>query len=164
LGEILALHWEDYDGSTLRVTKNAYCGRLLDPKTHASQADVPVIVALKAKIDLWHLRCGEPRSGIMFPNEKGGLLLPSNLDRAIRTKLKAAEIPWLRFHAFRRGVATNLYDAGVNDLTIQRVLRHSDVNVTRRSYIKRLPAQTVDAMNVLQANVEKAQKAAGSFQ
>jgi len=42
----------------------------------------------------------------------------------------------------------------------KRVLRHSDVNVTRRSYIKRLPAQAVNAMNVFQAKVEEAQKAA----
>jgi integrase len=86
------------------------------------------------------------------------------LDRAIRSQLEKAEIPWLRFHAFRRGVATNLHDAGVNDLTIQRVLRHSDVTVTRRSYIKRLPAQAVDAMNVLQTKVEKAQAAGQSVQ
>jgi hypothetical protein len=57
-----------------------------------------------------------------------------------------------------------LHDAGVNDLTIQRVLRHSDVSVTRRSYIKRLPAQAVDAMNVFQANVERAQKTVRSLQ
>ena len=61
-----------------------------------------------------------------------------------------------------RGVATNLHDAGVNDLTIQRVLRHSDVNVTRNCYVKRLPVQAVDAMNVLQAKVETMQKSVRS--
>ena len=49
LGEILALRWADYDGSTLRITKNACRGELLTPKTHSSQADVPVIPALKTK-------------------------------------------------------------------------------------------------------------------
>lgn len=160
LGEILGLHWEDYDGETLRITRNAYRGELLTPKTASSRADVPVIPALKTKLDIWHLRTGDLQSGLMFPNENGDPLDPSNLDRAIRTCLKEAKLPWLRFHAFRRGVATNLHDAGVNDLTIQRVLRHSDVSVTRRSYIKRLPAQAVDAMSVFQANVEKAQKTA----
>ena len=164
LGEILALHWEDYDGATIRITRNAYRGQLVNPKTQASQADVPVIFALKTKLDLWALRCAFPKSGLVFPNEKGDPLDPSNLDRSIRTQLRKATIPWLRFHAFRRGVATNLHDAGVNDLTIQRVLRHSDVSVTRRSYIKRLPAQAVDAMNVFQANVEKAQKEVRSLQ
>lgn len=160
LGEILALHWEDYDGATLRITRNAYRGQLLAPKTQTSQDDVPVIHALKTKLDVWALRRAFPKTGLIFPNENGDPLDPSNLDRSIRAQLKKANIPWLRFHAFRRGVATNLHDAGVNDLTIQRVLRHSDVSVTRRSYIKRLPAQAVDAMNVFQANVEKAQKTA----
>jgi integrase len=164
LGEILALHWEDYDGSTLRITRNAYRGELLEPKTQASQADVPVITALKTKIDIWRLRSGDPQIGLMFPNENGNPLDPSNLDRSIRIRLNKAKLPWLRFHAFRRGVPTNLQDAGVSDLTIQRVLRHSDVSVTRRSYFKRLPAQAVDAMNKFQANVEKAQKAVRSLQ
>lgn len=159
-GEILALHWENYDGSSIRVTKNAYYGQLLEPKTRTSGADVPVIPVLKSKIDLWRLRCGDPQSGLMFPNEKGHLLLASNLDRAIRKQLKKAGVPWLRFHAFRRGVATNLHDSGVSDLTIQRILRHSDVGVTQRSYIKRLPAQAIAAMNILQTNVEKTQRLA----
>ena len=164
LGEILGLHWADYDGATIRITRNAYRGQLVNPKTQASEADVPVIFALKTKLDLWALRCAFPKSGLIFPNENGDPLDPSNLDRSIRNQLEKANIPWLRFHAFRRGVATNLHDAGVNDLTIQRVLRHSDVSVTRRSYIKRLPAQAVDAMNVFQSNVEKAQKASRSLQ
>jgi integrase len=154
------LHWEDYEDATLRITKNAYRGELLTPKTQSSQADVSVISALKTKLDIWRLRSGDPQIGLMFPNENGSPLDPSNLDRSIRIRLNKAKLPWLRFHAFRRGVATNLHDAGVNDLTIQRVLRHSDVSVTRRSYIKRLPAQAVDAMNVFQAAVDKAQKKA----
>lgn len=40
----------------------------------------------------------------------------------------------------------------LNDLTIRRLLHHSDVSVTRRSYTKRLHAQAVDAMNVFQAH------------
>jgi len=39
---------------------------------------------------------------------------------------------------------------GVDDVTIQGVLRHSDVSVTRRSYIKALPSQHVAAINALE--------------
>ena len=38
-------------------------------------------------------------------------------------------------------------------LTIQRILRHSDVTTTRKSYIKTIPRQVVDAMEQLQAVV-----------
>jgi len=37
----------------------------------------------------------------------------------------------------------------VDDDFIQRVLRHGDSNTTRRFYIKELPAQVVDAMNLM---------------
>jgi integrase len=155
LGEILGLTWENYSGATLNVTQNAYRGTLVAPKTRASQDDVLVIPSLRSKLDLWRLRCGNP-TGLMFPGETGAPLDPSNLDRTIRRELKEAGIPWLRFHAFRRGVATNLHDAGVNDLTIQRVLRHSDPSTTRRSYIKRLPQQATDAMSKMQAQIDAA--------
>jgi hypothetical protein len=49
---------------------------------------------------------------------------------------------------------------GVDDLTIQRILRHSDVSVTRRGYVKRLPRQAVKGMAVFQANVAAVEKKA----
>jgi integrase len=154
IGEILGLRWENYNGFVLRVTENAWRGQFVATKTRARRDDVPVIPALAAKLNVWRVRCGNPTSGLMFPSETGGLLDPSNLDRSIRRQLKKAGVGWLRFHAFRRGVATNLHDAGVNDLTIQRILRHSDVSVTRRAYIKRLPSQAIKAMNTLQARID----------
>jgi integrase len=44
----------------------------------------------------------------------------------------------------------------VNDLTIQRILRHSNVSLTRRAYIKRLPRQATDAMEKIQTAMDKA--------
>ncbi len=52
----------------------------------------------------------------------------------------AARPVWHGWHAFRRGLATNLHDLGVDDMTIQRILRHSHVSVTQRCYIKTLPS------------------------
>jgi hypothetical protein len=70
---------------------NAYRGELLEPKTLASQADVPVITALKMKIDIWRVQCGDAKSGLMFPNENGAPLDPSNLDRSISHSTQAGE-------------------------------------------------------------------------
>jgi integrase len=56
---------------------------------------------------------------------------------------------WHGWHGFRRGLATNLHDLGVPDITIQAILRHSSVNVTRACYIKTLPKQVVGAMDSL---------------
>ena len=62
---------------------------------------------------------------------------------------------WHGFHAFRRGLASNLYELGVDDLVIQRVLRHSDVSTTQRCYIKVRSEQGVAAMKKLEDLVEK---------
>jgi hypothetical protein len=73
---------------------------------------------------------------------------------------------WHGFHAFRRGLATSLYDLGVDDFMIQQVLRQADVETTRRHYIKALPAQSVAAMAKLEASLPEscAGRDAGSKQ
>jgi integrase len=57
----------------------------------------------------------------------------------------------------RRGLATNLHDLGVADETIQAILRHSNVQVTPRSYIKTLPRRTVDAMDKFNERIDSVQ-------
>ncbi|HTJ86030.1 MAG TPA: hypothetical protein VL349_02125 [Terriglobales bacterium] len=62
---------------------------------------------------------------------------------------------WYGFHAFRRGLATNLRALGVDDLTIKEILRHSDVSVTRASYIKRVDEKSIEAMDRLESEIRK---------
>ena len=57
---------------------------------------------------------------------------------------------WHGWHAFRRGLATVLHDLGVDDKTIQAIMRHSSVAVTQQAYIKTLAKQSVDAMKRLE--------------
>ena len=46
----------------------------------------------------------------------------------------------------------------VDDLTIMEILRHSDVAVTRASYIKRVGQKSIDAMDRLGAEIRKPAK------
>lgn len=62
---------------------------------------------------------------------------------------------WHGLLAFRRGLATNLRALGVDDLTIKETLRHSDVAVTRASYIKRIDEKSVKAMNRFAVEVRR---------
>jgi integrase len=79
---------------------------------------------------------------------------PLNLDAlahdVIRPALKSAKLNWHGWHAFRRGLATNLHRLGVSDETIQRILRHSTVAVTQNCYIKTADADAVAAMRSLE--------------
>jgi integrase len=52
--------------------------------------------------------------------------------REIKPKLGAT---WHGWQAFRRGLATNLYDLGVPAKVAQGILRHSHVATTNKHYI-----------------------------
>ena len=67
----------------------------------------------------------------MFPNTIGGALDLDNLaDRVIKPILKANGLEWKGWHAYRRGLATNLHELGVPDIVIQAILRHEDIRTT----------------------------------
>jgi integrase len=155
--EIEGLQWESYDGNSLKVLRGMWRGIAGETKSKASKASVPVIAPLRNLLDQHRLRCGNPETGIMFKSRRNTPLSLVNLCHDyIRPALRNAkpEIAWHGFHAFRRGLATNLHALGVDDLTIQKILRHSDVSVTQRFYIKTLSEQSVAAMKKLEISIE----------
>jgi integrase len=66
-------------------------------------------------------------------------------------KLDTSIPHWRGWHSFRRGLATNLHTLGVDDKTIQAILRHSNVALTINVYIKSVTESQVSAMDVLEA-------------
>jgi integrase len=96
--------------------------------------------------------------GYIFAGEKKHFALHlDNLERReIKPKLGAA---WHGWQAFRRGLATNLYDLGVPAKVAQGILRHSDVATTNKHYIvweNRGHGKT--AMQALEKAIKKADK------
>ncbi len=74
----------------------------------------------------------------------------SNLvNYVIQPTLKEARVKWRGWHAFRRGLATNLYRLGVSSKVIQRILRHANVWTTMNSYIKSVSEDAAAAMHSL---------------
>jgi integrase len=61
---------------------------------------------------------------------------------------------WRWWHPFRRGLATNLHRLGVDDKTIQTILRHSSVQTTREIYIKGVDGDSIAAMKRLEAAIQ----------
>ena len=64
----------------------------------------------------------------------------------IRPAFKAAKLPWYGWHAFRRGLATNLNRLGVPDKVIQQILRHANVATTMNIYVKMVSQDATVAM------------------
>jgi integrase len=175
-GEIVGLRWEDYDGDTIHVRRNICFGERGEmsvelPKTEASEASVPVIKPLRTILDSWKKQaevtegCWIFQAGFTRKKDHPATLLdagkmtplsPQNVLRDVVTPaLEKKGIVWHGYHAFRRGLATNLRALGVDDLTIMEILRHSDVSVTRGSYIKRVNEKSVEAMGRFEAELRK---------
>ena len=150
-GEIRGTTWESYNGNELRVMKSVWRNDVKAPKTKASKAPVPVIAQLAKKLEEYRALCGSPKTGWLFPNSVGNPRCLDDLARdVIRPALKKAGIEWHGWHAFRRGLATNLHQLGVQDKVIQAILRQSDVSVTQRAYIKTVDSDAVAAMQKLE--------------
>jgi integrase len=150
LSEMRGLQWEDYDGETIQVRRKMWGwgrqGIVGKPKTKKRRGRVPVIGQLKRYLDQWR----KP-AGWILANEVGE---PYSIEWETRATLKpllmASGISFHGWHAFRRGLATNLYQLGVSDKVIQILLRHGSVQVTQASYIKEVRSDVVAAMQELE--------------
>jgi len=154
-GEIRGQWWEDDDGEVLNIRRSVWRTHLKDEtKTHEDEEDpgvVPIIESLRVVLDAIK---PENASGWMFPNTIGGALDLDNLaDRVIKPIFKANGLKWKGWHAYRRGLATNLHEIGVPDIVIQAILRHEDIRTTQRSYIKTVPHVVTAAMKRLESRI-----------
>jgi integrase len=175
-GEIRGLCWGDFDGQTLNVRRSIWNSVENAPKTNRSKAPIPVVKQLADALDAHRLRMGKLAQPNL-PIFQAGNGKPLNLDNLVRREIVPAltrcaacgqaesehakaehefkldtSIPsWHGWHSFRRGLATNLHTLGVDDKTIQAILRHSNVALTINVYIKSVTESQVSAMDVLEA-------------
>ena len=170
--ELRGLTWDVFDGAQLTVKQSVWNSFTNEPKTKKRRAPIPVVKQLAQALEAHRLRMGKLAVGPIF---QGGTGKPLNLDnlvaREIRPALSAcavcrkqekehkveghvyqrnSSLPlWHGWHAFRRGVATNLHALGVDDKTIQAILRHSNIGITQNIYIKSVSESQVNAMDSL---------------
>jgi integrase len=173
-GEIRGLTWETFDGKELSVKQSVWNSVVNEPKTRRSSAPVPVIRQLADALDAHKIRA-DKLAKPNLPIFQAGNGKPLNLDNLARRVIVPALSPcavcrkqerehkpeahvyqrdtslplWHGWHAFRRGLATNLHALGVDDKTIQAILRHSNVGLTMNTYVKSLTKSQVDAMDTL---------------
>ena len=130
--EIRGLQRSDYDGDSLHVRRAVWRVHVGETKTRESKSSVPVIAPLRKLLDA-HVR----KNGTgdwLFAGEKMGH--PLHLDNLSRRVIRPAiGDRWHGWHAFRRGLATNLFALGVPPEVVQTILRHGDAETTKRHYI-----------------------------
>jgi integrase len=150
--EIQGLRWEDLKDNELHVQRTAWRPTHVveQTKTEASRGAVPVIPELAKYLE--EHRNGSPSGGFIFTGAKLGrpLDLHNLANRVIRPALAEKNIPWCGWHGFRRSLATNLYELGVEAKTRQAILRHADVSVTEKHYVKPVSKVSAAAMQKFQ--------------
>ncbi len=83
-GEIRGLLWENYRDGEIQITRSIWRGHITEPKTCKSRGAIPVIAPLARRLEFHRMRCGNPTSGVMFPNLNGSPMdLGNVLNRAI---------------------------------------------------------------------------------
>ena len=143
--ELRGLNGEDFTGAELSVRRSVWNSITNEPKTNRSKAPIPVVKQLAEALEAHRLRMGKLAAGPIFQAGHGK---PLNLDNLVRRIVMPAlercevcrkhedehkpeahifkrddSLPrWHGWHAFRRGLATNLHALGVEDKTIQAIL------------------------------------------
>lgn len=106
---------------------------LLPPKTGGSFRVVPIIEPLHVALEthMEKMPAATEKHDLLF-RRADGLPLDQKTDRnAWKAILAAAELPPVRLHDARHGVATLLLEAGVDIHVIQTILGHSSVLTTK---------------------------------
>jgi integrase len=157
--EIRGLRCGDYNGRELTVQRSVVESDTNATKNAASKAPIPICTQLRVALDAHIVQLGPlaTPNAPLFPAGNGRPLNLKNLvKRVILPALEGTGVDWSGWHGFRRGLATVLHAAGVDDRTISTICRHSNVAITQQLYIKSVTKTQVDAMNVFGAEVEKA--------
>lgn len=177
--ELRGLIWENFDGKELSVTRSVWNSTVSEPKTRRSRSPIPVVKQLADALTAHKLHAGVLAQPSL-PIFQGGTGQPLNLENLAKRVIIPALSPcavcgkqehehkpeghifqrnsalpfWHGWHAFRRGLATNLHALGVDDKTIQAILRHSNVGLTMNVYVKSVSESQVSAMDSLSEKLE----------
>lgn len=170
--EALALTWDDVDlkKKQISVTKSldyTVGSRPIPkcPKTEAGNRVVPIVDILCERLEKARR---DSNSEYVFP------ALPSNrggTGGGMMT-LRGYEGEWLRYcqtagfigedgkpsitaHNLRHGTATLMFELGVDELTAQRVLGHSRIEITREIYTDLRAAQNAKSLSKFNSGLKK---------
>ena len=169
--EALALTWEDvdFDRREIEITKsldytNGANPKIKAPKTEAGRRTVPIIDVL---FDLLLKAREESNSEFLFPappstrgGKGGGIMTLRGYEGAWLRYCQAAGFikdgkPTITAHNLRHGTATLMFELGVDELTAQRILGHSRIEITREIYTDLRAAQNMKSVSKFNEGMKK---------
>ena len=125
-------------------------GRTEPPKTRYGRREVRLPASLAQKLrDHLAARPDQDSTAILFPNDAGAPLDPSNLrPRVLKPLVKQAGAPWAGFHTFRHTFASLHLGRGTNLLQLSRALGHHSPAFTLTRYTHLLPGDEAPALDL----------------
>jgi integrase len=156
LGELLALHWDDFDMNNLRIRVDSSLAQVKgigrfekQPKTSSgirrvvlTQVVIDAIPEQKEYIESVCAKAGSKwqEHDLVFPNQYGFYMVRRVAAKQLKAILKEAGLPLeVTPHDLRHSFATLLFAAGVNPKVVQEVLGHSNIATTLGMYGDVLP-------------------------
>ena len=169
--EALAITWDDVDfkNKAISVTKSIdYTSganpKIKPPKTEAGNRMVPIIDALYDKLKEAH---SVSTSDFVFPASEsnrggagGGMMTLRGYEGAWLRYCEAVGLiedgkPSITAHNLRHGTATLMFELGVDELTAQRILGHSRVEITREIYTELRAKQNIKSVTKFNKGMKK---------
>ena len=125
-GELRGLRVKDYTAGVLRVQRSIWRKTVGGPKGKRGRGAVPVIPWLERILESY-IDTIRPNTHLVEGLRGGPIDRENIIGSVITPPLAGLQVTWHGWHAFRRGLATNLHQLGVAGIVIQAVLNHSDV-------------------------------------
>ncbi|MCH5185943.1 MAG: site-specific integrase [Oscillospiraceae bacterium] len=149
IGELCALKWSDVDFDNgiihIKGTQSRIDGELkvMPPKSKASCRVIPIPDFLAEK-----LKTRENYSEFVLSNN-GKAVETRAYRRRLKTLLKSAELPDIKFHALRHTFASRALEVGMDYKTLSEILGHASVSITMDLYVHSLDEHKKNQMNKL---------------
>lgn len=145
-GDLFGLRWEhvNLDFFTIRKVIEKIAHHHPDPMTF------PLSTAAVKVLKIWHRQQGGPKTGLVFPSGRNGKRMSSTaMQKPWATIRKLAGLPGgLVLYSLRHNFASQLVMAGVDLLTVSRLMAHTDIQTTIKYYAHLRPDHSRNAVEM----------------
>lgn len=160
LGELFGLKWEDVNWQNKKIQIKRQVQRrkggleFCPPKSETGRRVITLgQITIDKLRDHYHaqlemrIQAGEMWKDLdlVFCTPVGTPLEPSNVLKVLKSCLREAGLPQIRFHDLRHTAATLMLLEGINPKIVQERLGHSDISLTLNTYSHVLPSMQEEA-------------------
>jgi len=153
-GDLFGLRWDhvNLDFRTVRKTIEKTAHHREEPQTFPLSSEAVDVLRT------WHQQQGKPTTGLVFPSHRNGKRMSATaMQKPWATVRKLAGLPDdLVLYTLRHNFASQLVMAGVDLLTVSKLMAHADIQTTIKYYAHLKPDHSRDAVEAFAKAVPRA--------